>query len=359
LEYSVSATSPTLQRTALLAVCASAAVFIGSWAWQIVGVLEPVLGLFFGGWLLACVLEPVVASVMRRTRTARSAAVLITYLALVLAMFLLWLFAGRVLGHQFDSGLRNLPATLDVAVQSALGALAVVNAWLAERGLSLQLDPGSVANLGGLARQLDDTALGALAVLGGALGIVGSLATMLLLSVLFLVGGPQLADQVVEAVGCRAAGDVRFVLTTVHDTFESFVRAQLVQSVLYGAGVWTCMTIAGIDAAPLVAGAAGLLLLVPVIGPILAVGVTVLVTLGGNLSATLAVAAALVLLEQLVLNVVGPRLMSQRLGLPPLLVFFAILAGGQVAGVWGAVFGIPVLATCLTCAGYFRQRWSD
>jgi predicted PurR-regulated permease PerM len=47
------------------------------------------------------------------------------------------------------------------------------------------------------------------------------------------------------------------------------------------------------------------------------------------------------------------------LGLPPLLVFFGVLAGGQLAGFWGAVFGIPVLATILTCIEHFRPRWSQ
>ena len=65
------------------------------------------------------------------------------------------------------------------------------------------------------------------------------------------------------------------------------------------------------------------------------------------------------LLEQLVLNVLGPRLMSQRLGLPPLLVFFGVLVGGPVGGVWGAVFGIPALAALLACVDHFRPRWSS
>ena len=65
----------------------------------------------------------------------------------------------------------------------------------------------------------------------------------------------------------------------------------------------------------------------------------------------------LVVLQQLVLNVVGPRIMSRQLGLPPLLVLFGVLAGAQVGGLWGAVFGIPVLATLLTCADHFRRRW--
>jgi predicted PurR-regulated permease PerM len=64
-----------------------------------------------------------------------------------------------------------------------------------------------------------------------------------------------------------------------------------------------------------------------------------------------------VLLEQLVLSVIGPRLMSRQVGLPPLLVLFGILAGGQIGGVWGAVFGIPILATLVACVDHFRTRW--
>jgi predicted PurR-regulated permease PerM len=196
-------------------------------------------------------------------------------------------------------------------------------------------------------------------VVGGVVGVLGSLAVMLLLSVFFLLGGQQLADQIIQAFGDRAACDVRFVLAAVHDAFESFVRAQLLQGVVYAGGVWVCLAVAHVEAAPLVGVATGVLLLVPVVGAVLAVLIPVVATGLLNQTAVLAVGAALVLLEQLVLNVLGPRLMSQRLGLPPLLVFFGVLIGGQVGGVWGAVFGIPVLAATLTCVDHFRRRWSS
>jgi predicted PurR-regulated permease PerM len=136
------------------------------------------------------------------------------------------------------------------------------------------------------------------------------------------------------------------------------LRAQLLQCVLFGAGVWMCLAVAHVSVAPLVGLVAGALLLVPVIGGLLAIIVPLLAVAVLNTAAVLPIAVALIVLEQLVLNVVGPRIMSRQLGLPPLLVLFAILAGGQVAGVWGAVFGIPVLATLLTCADHFRARWS-
>jgi predicted PurR-regulated permease PerM len=181
---------------------------------------------------------------------------------------------------------------------------------------------------------------------------------MLLLSVFFLLGGPQLADQLTKQFAGTARTDVQFVLTTVHDAFEGFVRAQLLQSLLFAVGVWACLAAAGIESAPVVGAFAGVLLLVPVVGSALAIAAPILATVVWNPAAALAVGIAVVLLEQLVLNVVGPRLMSRQTGLPPLLVLFGLLAGGQVAGFWGAVFGIPVLATLLTCFEHFRARWA-
>jgi predicted PurR-regulated permease PerM len=225
----------------------------------------------------------------------------------------------------------------------------------------MQLDVGSRLTLDKLALQLrvpfESAMASPLPMVHTAFGALGSLATMLLLSVFFLLGGAQLADQLARALGGRGASDVRFVLATFHDAFESFVRAQLLQGILFGAGVWACLAAAGVDTAPLIGVAAGVLLLVPLLGAVLAVLVPLVATVLWNPTATLIVGAAIVLFEQLVLNVMAPRLMSRELGLPPLLVFFGVLAGGQVAGVWGAVFGIPVVAALLTCIEHFRARW--
>jgi predicted PurR-regulated permease PerM len=273
-----------------------------------------------------------------------------------------WIGAAPALASQISGSVTSLPSQVDAVAQQALAGQALANAWLSEHGVGFQLDVASSLSLDGLSRrvsaQLEPTALSSLAVLSAAMGVVGNLAMMLLLSVFFLVGGAQLADQVTQGFGGRVGPDVHFVLTAVHDSFEGFMRAQLLQGGVYAGCVWACLAVAQVDSAPLIGVAAGILLLVPVIGAILAVLVPVLATIFWHPTATLAVGAALVLLEQLVLNVLGPRLMSQRLGLPPLLVFFGVLVGGQVGGIWGAVFGIPALAALLACIEHFRPRWS-
>ena len=346
------------QRLALIGVCASAAVFVAGCLWLVVGFLAPVLGLFFGGWLIACLQEPLVAWLVCRTRASRSAAVAISILTSIIALGLASVLIAPSLGNQVASSVVNLPGQLDAAAEQLVTEQGVANAWLAGHGVPVTFD---VASSGSALESMAQEALGSgsagpARVISGGLGAVGSLGTMLLLSVFFLLGGPQLAEQVIHAFGGRTASDARFVLTSVHDAFEGFARAQLVQAALYATAVWACLNVAHVETAPLAAILAGLMLIVPLVGAALAIAVPLLAALLWNPDATLPVAVALILLEQLVLNVVAPRLMSRQLGLPPLMMLFGILAGAQIAGFWGAIFGIPVLAALLTCIDHFRPR---
>jgi predicted PurR-regulated permease PerM len=346
------------RRVAIIGVSASAAVFLGACLWLIVGFLAPVLGLFFGGWMLACLQEPLVTQVMCRTRVSRSIAVAGTVVTILIALILAGVLLGPTLSRELTTGMTNLPIQLDEAKQQALAEQMVVNGWLMEHGVPMHVDLASGAPLDTVVQRLLGASPGPLGLVGVAVEAAGSLGMMLLLSVFFLLGGPQLAEQVIHAFGSRAAADVRFVLTAVHDTFEGFARAQLLQAALYAAGVWACLEVAHVGTAPLASVIAGALLIVPVVGAAFAIALPLLATLLWNPGAVLPVAIALVLLEQVVLNVVGPRLMARQLGLPPLMVLFGILAGGQIGGFWGAIFGIPVLATVQMCLEHFRSRWA-
>jgi predicted PurR-regulated permease PerM len=65
---------------------------------------------------------------------------------------------------------------------------------------------------------------------------------------------------------------------------------------------------------------------------------------------------ALLALQQVIFNVLAPRILSRQVGLHPLLVFFAVLAGARVAGVWGAIFGVPIVAVGITMISFYRAN---
>jgi hypothetical protein len=65
---------------------------------------------------------------------------------------------------------------------------------------------------------------------------------------------------------------------------------------------------------------------------------------------------SLFILQFVVINVLMPRIMSQSVGLHPLLVFAAVLVGARVGGGWGAIFGVPVAAMLYLLVRAFYQR---
>jgi predicted PurR-regulated permease PerM len=61
-----------------------------------------------------------------------------------------------------------------------------------------------------------------------------------------------------------------------------------------------------------------------------------------------------VALQLALINVVSPRIMSRSVGMHPLLVFVAVLVGAKLAGLWGAVFGVPIAAVLVAMTSFYR-----
>jgi len=91
---------------------------------------------------------------------------------------------------------------------------------------------------------------------------------------------------------------------------------------------------------------AGVGMLIPFLGPLLAIIPPLLIAAFWVTSVGQFVWIFLILwvTQQLLVNVLAPRLLGDVVGMHPLLVLFALFAGATVAGIWGALFGVPVAA---------------
>ena len=344
-------------RALVVLACAALGLVVVATLWQLGALLVPALGLFFGGWLVSCMLEPISDGLTQRARLQPTLAAAVTYAAVAAVLVFVGLLVAPALGTQLSATATRLgPASLAIAERGQELEQAS-NAWLEGRALPFHLDVAALAtpeSLSGQAQQsLQAVSTGAFQAVGVVASVTGDLGLMLVLSVFFLTGGKQIAAQLESAFAGRSRADVHFLLTTLHDTFGSYLRCQVIQGLVFGAAAWATLSVAHVDGALLAAGAAGALLLIPIVGPVLAVVVPLLATVTSNPDATLAVLVALVVLEQLVLNGLGPRLTGRQLGLPPLIVLFGILVGSQLSGFWGAVFGVPVLAMLFATADHF------
>ncbi|HTD77643.1 MAG TPA: AI-2E family transporter [Chloroflexota bacterium] len=337
--------------------CGIAGFYLISLLWQVVIEFADIILLFFLAWLVAFVLEPLVGTLVEG-RLPRLAAIGLTYVTL-----LVWLILGVILlvpalSLQIVEVARNLPAYVEQTTTVLTAVQASVNEWLTGHGSPLLIDLKSALNPQELSRRAD--ALGP-PILSNAIGFATSAATllvqvviMLILSFYFMVDGARLAESVITALPLRAQDDARFLIASIHRAFAGFLRGQMIQSLVGGVGTGLIMSALQVDYALLSSVVAALVLLIPFLGPVLAVVLPVAIALLTHPEVTVYLFIALLALQQVIFNVLAPRILSQQVGLHPLLVFFAVLTGARVAGVWGAIFGVPIVAVLTTMISFYR-----
>ena len=149
--------------------------------------------------------------------------------------------------------------------------------------------------------------------------------------------------------------DVEFFVASVNHAFAGFFRGQLIQALVYAVGTAAIMWTAGLDLIVLTAVVNTLLMLIPFVGPPLALVLPLAITAFERPSSFWLVLILVISLQQIVVNVIGPRVMSSTVGVHPLLVFLGILAGAKLAGFWGALFGVPVVAVIAAMVVFYHD----
>jgi predicted PurR-regulated permease PerM len=104
------------------------------------------------------------------------------------------------------------------------------------------------------------------------------------------------------------------------------------------------LTIAGVDGAIALAVFAGVADVLPYIGVFLSVGPAVLATLSHGAVWTLVVLGTMLIYEEFESRVLIPRIYGSALRLPSWMVMLALLAGGTIGGIFGALLALPVAA---------------
>ena len=145
------------------------------------------------------------------------------------------------------------------------------------------------------------------------------------------------------------------------ETLGAFLRGQLsvmiILGMLYGVGLWAV----GISVGPLIGMIAGLISFVPYLGAIVGVAMGVIAALvqyqdAFHVAMVLVVFASGQLLEGYVLV---PKLVGDRIGLHPVAVMFAILAGGELFGFVGVLVALPLAAVIMVLLRYAYQRYTQ
>mgnify|MGYP000677482297 FL=1 len=134
-------------------------------------------------------------------------------------------------------------------------------------------------------------------------------------------------------------------IDSTNKIFFKFISSQVIDGIIVGILVTIAMSIIGVKYAVLLGFMIGLFNIIPYFGAIIAVAISILITLiTGGISQTLIMAIVVIVLQQIDSNIINPKITGNSLEISPLLVIFAVTVGGAYFGVLGMFLAVPVAA---------------
>jgi predicted PurR-regulated permease PerM len=147
---------------------------------------------------------------------------------------------------------------------------------------------------------------------------------------------------------------VRDLLKQINQKISGFIRGQLSVAFLLGMIYAVALSVAGLNYGFLIGLSAGVLSIIPMVGSTLGllVSITVAWFQSGELSYVAIIGGIFVVGQILEGNVLSPKLVGDSVGMHPLWVIFAVMAGGSLFGILGMLLAVPVAAVIGVLAGF-------
>ena len=324
--------------------------FLGGFG-ALMGILSP----FFGGIVIAYILDPMVrffhTKLLKYSKRWRWVAILLAYLVAVLLIVLLaWLVIPQIV-NSIMTLFNNVPQYIN-GIQEML--LFVQGRYGVDLDRAIKMLDDSEAMLNEV-YSLGKTALPQImSTMGNVAGNFVNVFTAIASSIYLLLGKEKLLHSVRlclrAALPSRTVGQLGAVFQLADRTFSGYIGGQLVDALLVGAETFALMLLLRLDYAPLIAVMVGATNIVPVLGPFLGAVPGVLLLL---LESPLQAAEFLIIIlavQQIDGNFIAPRILGGATGLSGLGVLLAIVVGGELFGIPGMVAGVPTLAVLAALA---------
>ncbi len=336
------------------------------WGWLVFAVivgwllflLAPVLTPFLAAFLLAYLGDPLIDR-LQRFKMSRTLAVSAVFATLVFLLLLLVFFLDPLIEGQLASLQRRLPVLVDIVKTKILP-------WMRDH---LGIDPAQY-DLDALRQQVS----GHLSVIGGfATGIFSSitqssltlfswLANLVLIPVVtfyLLRDWDQLIEKIDHLLPRRLEPRLALLAKESDEVLGAFLKGQLIVMLALGTIYSVGLFVVGLDFALLIGMMAGLVSFVPYLGfvvGILVAGIAVLLQFQDAfyLIPVIVVFGIGQIFEGVVLT---PIFVGDRIGLHPVAVIFAVLAGGQLFGFFGILLALPVAAVIMVLLRHAHDEY--
>jgi predicted PurR-regulated permease PerM len=348
--------TPRLQRwlTALVSLGTLAVLFVViDYVGKYLMYFGDVIMIFFLAWLLAFILSPLASALVHLfPRLPRALAVILVYSLLIVVLVAAILLVAQQLYASINNLVTNWPtgdrlATLLQPWQDRLNSVGGAQISLYDQAnlLLANLKNGAA----GLAKPLGDVAV-------ASLGVFGNLLFVFFLSLYMSVDRDRIVSFLFRLVPPAYTDEAKLLEHSVSRSFGGFLRGQALSGVIYGAISMAASLLLGLPYMPVTAASSGVLQAIPFFGPFISWMPPVLVAIFFAPDAVLPVLVIMVVGWFVLMNIIQPRLMSEAVGLHPVVVLGSVMIGSKLAGIPGAVFGIPIAAVIASFFFYYLSH---
>jgi predicted PurR-regulated permease PerM len=297
---------------------------------------------FFLAWLLAFIVSPLVTRIAAAIPgLPRVLATVLVYTLIVAALIIVGLLVAQALIGSLTDFVQSIPQirqdidSIVAPLQGVLDSVGLGQISVATQALTL-LD-----NLDDIAAQLLQP-LQSFAV--ASIGAIGLTLIIFFLSIYMVVYRDQIMAFLFRIVPPSFAEEARLLQTSVARSFGGFLRGQALMGIVYFVIALATSLLLGLPLVALTSVTAGILMAIPFFGPFVSWTPPVIVALVFQPSALLPALAIMIVGWFIVMNVLQPRIMQGAVGIHPIVVLASVLIGSRIAGIPGAIFGIPVAA---------------
>lgn len=167
--------------------------------------------------------------------------------------------------------------------------------------------------------------------------------TVLIITFYLILERGRAESTLIAFLGQASGHKVATFLRLIERRLGSWVRGELLLMTLVGVMTYIGLVLLRMEFALPLAILAGILEIVPMIGPLLSAIPAVLVALSISPVFALTIALLYIVVQQIENNIFVPLVMKQSTGLSPVVIIIALMVGGRLGGMAGAILAVPIV----------------
>lgn len=320
------------------------AIILGLWFLYLV---RDIVALFFLSVILTATLDPAINFLAKR-KVPRSVGVIIIYVALLSLVGLLISFLIPPLVSQFTNFTQNLPMYNESFAKTFSG----IEQYALSYGITFsshEFFQNITGNIFQSSNQIFSTTV-------GVFSFFISLLVILALTFYMSVKEDGMKKFIVSITPERHQAYVVSVADRIKSKIGKWMLGQIVLMLIIFVLDFVALSIFHIPYALILAMLAGLLEIVPYLGPIISATLASLIGFLISPVTGLIVLGVLTIIQQMESHIIVPQIMKKAVGLNPVVVILVLLIGAKLGGVLGAILAVPIATSLSVFIGDFVNK---